>query len=743
MFEFFFKYSRADYARGELVLLSEWPAWLTFGVPFIAAIGLASLLYIRRGNASIGQLFGIACLQVAFIALVVWVVREPSLATERLRDGENSVALILDNSASMAYGDGESRLQVATRSLAAAFADTDDSGVALRLYGLMDNAERVDSFVDMQADGDSTNIAAALLNVLDAASSDPLAAVVLASDGADTGGGLTASELDEISAFGVPVHTIGVGQSRITSDLELRHVSLPATALPGSTVSARVTVRHDDAAATQLKVYDGDNLLQIVPVELAADVGQSIVWVEVEVQDAGPHSLQFSLDPIGGEQEVRNNTRTALVDVQDQQFSVLYFEGEPRWEYKFLRRAVADDADIALMTLLRVSPNKFYRQGISTPEQLAEGFPSTAAELFAFDALIIGSVEAASLDKEQQQLIKKFVGERGGSLLLIAGPNGLGNGGWGQSAIADVLPTRLPAPGDDSFQRRKVSVALTPHGEAMPMLRLAADGDENRAAWSALPQIADFQLTGELKPAAITLLEFESGTGARPLLITQPYGRGNAFILATGGTWRWQMSMPADDQSHEAFWRQTLRALVSSAPAAVSLQVSADGDTALSLRAEFRDEEFNTLDDIGVSAVASNANGDAMSIVLQPSNSEAGVFLGEVEPGTSGTWYVEALAERSGEPLAVARSSVHFQAGDAEHFNFRANNALLQRISNVTGGQNFAPEQAGDIGELLRYSSAGVTETEYRRIWDAPAILMLLLLLKGAEWLLRRRWGSI
>ena len=50
-----------------------------------------------------------------------------------------------------------------------------------------------------------------------------------------------------------------------------------------------------------------------------------------------------------------------------------------------------------------------------------------------------------------------------------------------------------------------------------------------------------------------------------PLLLTQPFGRGRSFVLATGGTWRWQMSLPVEDQRHETFWRQLLRTLVASA----------------------------------------------------------------------------------------------------------------------------------------------------------------------------------
>jgi len=84
-----------------------------------------------------------------------------------------------------------------------------------------------------------------------------------------------------------------------------------------------------------------------------------------------------------------------------------------------------------------------------------------------------------------------------------------------------------------------------------------------------------------------------------------------------------------------------------------------------------------------------------------------------------------------------------YESGQAEHFGFRKNRGLLQRISEATGGRYFEPDDLSGLPDLLRYSSAGITETEYRSVWDAPAIFLLLLLLKSGEWLLRRRWSTI
>ena len=744
MFEFLFNYPRDDYARSELIFTGDWPLWLLVLLSTTAIAGISWFLYRRRSAVQPPQMMAVWVLQIAMLALVIWILQQPTLSTEQLRAGENAVAFVLDNSESMAYGDSESRLQLAMRSLSTSLAEDSSLELSVQHYELSDRARSVDSFLDTEPSGTETSIAASLTDVLREARFNPLAAIVLSSDGADTSGGLSPAVLAELAGFGVPIHTVAVGRESIPEDIEITDVLLPNKALPGSTITARVSIRHDDAASTRIKVYNGDALLESLPVELRQDTRSTTAWVNIELAEAGHHHLRFSVDGIPGEQELRNNSRSTLVEVADQKYRILYFEGEPRWEYKFMRRALADDEDLRIASLLRVSPNKYYRQGIDSPEQLENGFPATRDELFSYDALIIGSVEAVSLSGEQQKIIHDFVSERGGSLLMIAGPNGLGNGGWGQSQIADVLPVRLPPSTTNSFFRKKAAVVLTPQGADDQMLRLADTIDANRQSWNELPEVADYQVTGTLKPAAVTLLNVMTDVGQLPLLITQQFGRGHSYILASGGTWRWQMSMPVENQSHETFWRQLLRALVANAPNSVSLTASGDaGSTEISLRSEFRDDAFRPVDDIGVTAVVTHQDGDSWEVELAPSVDEPGVFQANVTPTASGTWYFEAVAERNGEPIDVARASIHYESGQAEYFNFRRDSRALQRLSEATGGRYLEPDELNALPDLLRYSSSGITETDYRPIWDAPAVFLLLLLLKGGEWMLRRRWSTI
>lgn len=746
MFEFLFNYSREEFARSSLFYAGSWPAWLLI----LLAAGGAALIVVfllrHRRQATAWRLAAVGLLQLAMLGLAILLLRQPTLETELLKPGENSVALVADASESMVYGDGESRFQAAVAGLERVLEDS-DLNIEARRYTLTGDATPVTSFDTLQPSGDTTAFARSLLEVLDDARNRSLAAIILGSDGIDTAGGISAEQLAEIASYGVPIHTLAVGRDAMPEDLEISQVLVPERALPASSIAARVSVRHDRAGAARLRVYDDDELLASTALQLRPNTTTTTSWIDLDLDNPGFHRLEFSVAGDGegeNEPEMRNNSRGALVEVADQRYRVLYFEGEPRWEYKFLRRAMDDDEGIDLASLLRVSENKFYRQGLDAAGELAGGFPSTRAELFGYQALIIGSVEAASFSSQQLQLINDFVSERGGSLLMLAGLKGLGNGGWGQSAIADALPARLPPSSVESFTRRKAPVSLTPQGADLQMLHIAAADEDNRQLWQNLPEVADYQSVGELKPAAMTLLNVTTDSGTQPLMITQPFGRGHTYILATGGTWRWQMSMPVEDQSHEIFWRQLLRALVSPTPAAVSLQASAiAGGNAVQLRAEFRDEEFRPVDGLNVTVVVSHEDGESWVEDMLPSEDEAGVFVADTVPSKSGSWYYEAIAERDGEPYETARTSLYSESGNREFFNIRRNGTLLRRLADATGGRYLEAADAASLADDLRYSSAGITEKIHRPIWNAPAFFLLLLLLKSAEWLLRRRWSSI
>ena len=459
MFEFLFKYPQALFAQADVIVTVDWPLWRLYVALGCIALLLFGVLFAYRKSYRAWQLMIIGTLQVMMAGVVLCVIWQPALVTEQLRAGENMVAVLLDVSESMTYGDATlSRMQrarIADQELAEL-----EQEFTMQRFVFGADAESVSSYDELPEPAGETRLGESLLQVLNLARSSPLGAVVLLSDGADSGMGLDVDALGEIASFGVPVHTIGLGREIIPEDLELADVSIPARVLPGSSLAAQISIRHDAAGDARVKVYEGETFLASEDIVLAEDALVTTAWIELVAAEPGQRILTFTLDRLQDEQNIENNRRVRVLEIPDDTFRILYIEGEPRWEYKFMRRALAEDKGLELVSLLRVSPNKFYRQGIENAEQLSEGFPTDAATLFYYDALIIGSIEAAMFTAEQQDLIRDFVSVRGGSLMMLAGLNGLAEGGWDKSSVNEILPAELGSP-ETGFVRNRVKVAPT------------------------------------------------------------------------------------------------------------------------------------------------------------------------------------------------------------------------------------------------------------------------------------------
>ena len=743
MFEFLFNYSPQVFDQGEFIVASAWPVWALIVSFAVIALVIAGLLVRQHNRVSWPRLAGIGVLQLTMLALVLVLIWQPALRTERLRAGDNVVVLMLDTSESMTYGDAQaSRMQQARLGLSDDLIERLENEYTIQRFVFAGQSSLVESFDALPAPVAETKLADSVLRVLRQARSTPLGAVILVSDGADNAGALVPNRLAEIEGFGVPIHTVGVGREHIPEDLELEDVLLPDKALPGTTVSARVAIRHDAEGSARIKVYDGETFVTSNEIPLPAAATLTTAYIDFALPDPGYRDLRFSLDRLPGERHVGNNARNRVVEVPDDSYRILYIEGEPRWEYKFLRRALEQDPGIRLVSLLRVSPNKFYRQGIDDSDELADGFPLDKASLYKYQALIIGSIEAAMFTLEQQINIRDFVSLRGGSLMLLAGTTGLGAGGWGNSTVGEVLPARL-SDSDTGFIRERVPAVVTALGAQTPMLKFSEDATDNADLWRALPDIADYQSVGTLKPAAVTLLQLSVRGRLQPLLVTQRYGRGQSYILATSGTWRWQMSLPVIDQRHETFWRQLTRGLVATTPEQFELSTVSAGDT-VTIHAEARNAQFEPETGLDVTTVISPETGEPLLVELRPSPEQPGVFEGEFTAVEPGLHVIEAITRRGDqEPAVAARVALHAETGRAEAFSLRQNRALLEGLAAATGAQYWTLDQLERLPEAIRYSAAGITEQEIRPLWDAPAIFLLLLLLKAFEWLLRRRWRRI
>ena len=771
MFEFFLKYPRSVYARGQFALLGAWPKWVLVALILAAAVGLAWLIRSKLAEAApvvrgwrAWVIWGLQTLLAAAILVLLW---QPAITIAELRPQQNIIAVLVDDSRSMGISEnGSTRQAQAVQALQGGLLASLNQYFQTRLYRIDYVPVRIDRLKDLQPSAPSTRIGDSLKQFSEETSDLPIGAVVLLSDGDDNAGGVGADAINALRARHIPVHTVGFGREKAEHDVELDDVVVAPRALADSRLAAKITFHQRGYAGTKINLVVRDvsanqaKVLAARSVTLGADGNLQSETLMFNIGGAGAKTLQIAVAALPGEQNLANNTLTRVVNAEAEPRRILYIEGEPRWEYKFIRQAEEDDRMVQIVSMVRTSENKIYRQGISGPEELASGFPSRPEDLFGYQGLIIGSVEAGYFTPAQQELIRDFVDRRGGGLLLLGGQFAMADGGWNASKLIDLLPTTLPTQ-VGTFQREAdpmsgtmhTTAELAPAGADSIITRLVDDPAANAAKWKELPYLMDYEDPGTPKPGAAVLANMVTPEGKKlPLLITENFGRGRTGIMATGGSWRWQMSSPLGDTAHDLFWQQLLRWLVSDTPGHVTASVPAQmlfDNGAVTLNAEVRDQQFNPAPDAKVEAHILGPSGVSALVEMSPVPDNPGHFQAAWSAPKTGAYLTEITAQRSDPSTRtlkeLGRDVLTFQRMDgvAENFHTEQNRDLLERLAAQTGGQYWKPADVGKLAGAIPFSEAGVTVRETKDLWNLPLVFLVLVLLRFSEWWLRRKWGIV
>ncbi|HVV46913.1 MAG TPA: glutamine amidotransferase, partial [Bryobacteraceae bacterium] len=520
----------------------------------------------------------------------------------------------------------------------------------------------------------------------------------------------------------------------------------PARALIGSRVSARVAIRQHGYAGAKVKliVRENDHPISEQEITLKPDAEQSETVV-FDSGGAGAHSFQIGVTPLPDEQNKLNNSVVRLINVSPKKMRILYIEGEPRWEYKFIRRAIEDDQSIEVVTILRTTQNKIYRQGTIDAHELEDGFPTKAEDLFKYDGLIIGSVEANYFTPEQQNLIRDFADKRGGGVLFLAGRFALNEGGYENTPMAEMMPLRLLH--QKSWSRDFATATLTDAGRESVITRLEEGRDQNVARWLKMPQIANYAVMGNPKPGAVVLMNVaEAGHRPTPLLAIQNYGHGRVGIFATAGSWRWKMLQDHTDRTHSIFWSQLMRWMVTETPGQVVSstphQVLSD-DTHVPVRVSVRDKNYETVSGATVETTVARPDGGSDVVELKPDPLEPGMYTGEYTADKPGTYVAETTARQDKTDLGRDALTFRREDGVAENFGAAQNRDLLQKLSSDTGGAYYTPSNARKLSGEIAVSEAGITAHDNLDLWDMPILFLLVIMIRGGEWLMRRKWGVV
>jgi uncharacterized membrane protein len=725
-------------------------------LPILAgAAAVAWLAYNRTPLPPARRHVLVALRFVTLLALIGFLLRPVSSSAD-LNARDVVVPILVDVSRSMGLedaGQGARRIDRARQI------------VAERLVPLLGPRFRVDvlSFgeavaavapAQLSATARRSDLESALTSIRERYRGRPVAGVIVLSDGGDTSGGA-----ERAARASMPVFPIGVGSARAGKDREVLSVTTAETVLDDSRVDVAVSaVSHGMGVdPIELRLLENRRVIEARRVVPAADGTpiQEVFQVTPNRSAAAVYTVE--IPAVKGELVPENNTRSVVVQPPSRPRRILLVEGAPGFEHSFLKRAWTVDPGLEVDSVVRKGKNE---QGVDTfyiqasrarSDALNSGYPQAREALFAYDAVVLANVEGHQFTRAQLDSTRAFVAQRGGGLLVLGARSFLRQG-LTDTALEEVLPLALTDRGGsaDVLPASNIKganrVALTAAGQDHPMMQLAANTAETRKRWDAVPALASIASLGGARPgASILAVAAAAGGSARPLVAVQRYGEGRAMVFSGEASWRWKMLLPATDRSYDTFWKQAIRwlALPATDPVAVNVAAGAMPGDLLPLRVTVRTPAFEPVTDATVDVKVSAPDGRQTSLRAAPEGGSAGEgrYVVNLHPEQAGVFKVSAQATQGTTTLGAASTTALVGGADLEMTDPRLNQELLRRIAAASGGRLLAEDQIAGLPDILKAALPAAALQVRRDLWNTGWSFAMILMLLGAEWILRRKWG--
>jgi uncharacterized membrane protein len=792
------------------------PAW---GVlPWLAAPLLALVVLRRWGGTPVHRARHWTlwvCRTSALLVLVVLLLNPVHVSVTPAPTHRPEVHVLLDASQSMRLGTPSSRWEEATTLLRDAL-QRQESHADVRVHRFGERFAAVDlsaftSGGELAAPTDAdTQLGAAFRQLLGRLGRDAPSAVVVISDGRVR----DPDKLDEMAApwrqRRIPVHVVPVGRAAEGGDVAIVAALAPAKARKQAQITVNVFLRSFGFAGKRVE-------LQLHALADNGTVRRTLTTLPVTLQDGvQPLSVAFRMEPdlkklrlnvtqLPGDLAPANNEFPLEIELDRTKIRVLYLEGSDAGAFvrPNQQRLDEDDSDApyapfrdALLADPDVQCTVYHVSGAGMPRRvlppaqayMGTAFPKTAAELLAYDALVLSNVPSGALSDEVLGWVEEWIGKRGGGLLMAGGPRAFGAGSWSGTAIERMLPVEfLGTPDWDGSG----SVPEPTGADLHPVWRLFEDERATRAALRALPESPGRNNWVRVKPQSGTLLGAQKANlagGPVPLLAVGAYGRGRTMALATplsGGLasqFTRQWGEAGDNRYFARFARNLIYWLTEdSAIGRRRLVATTDkrfyrpGET-VSIAAATYDESATRTGRYQVKALlepkqldgpglppspvkwpagrprTSGKTGplaewgeDEIELNLDPQTKDHSLALPLVEAlphGTGGVAFkLELTAYEGATQIDSSSLDVQVLSDPHEQQNPLPDRAFLVALAAATGGRELT-DSASLADALKALSVPGGQETVHRTpLWSRDWLLGVLLGLLATEWFLRRWLG--
>jgi uncharacterized membrane protein len=745
------------------------------------------------------------------IALVIFILAGPTLEYRRERGTVATVNLFLDISESMKFADqvnadksdeaAQTRIDKAASillgsKLAPGWLDSvkETHRVKLHLLGAASaeliydstTAESVPRSIqpsEYSLDASRTNLGETISNrLISAVRADPVnantnantnadnaeskpqgnaQAVVVLSDGQHNEGRSPEEIAKKLGDLSIPIFTIGFGQSNEPADLAVLDIDAPplvaANGRAAGTLSIKDLGNPNDKYRVRIVSADQTVWERTLTTEnqanrrVAFDFPVAQLVAKQRTREASSLErtkvtipLQVIIEPIQGEYDLTNNSIEYRLSASTRTRRMLIVDSRSRWETRYIHNVFDRDPIWEVETLI-LWPD---RSVLSTLDDIQPEFPKDQKSLAAFDVILWGDVDPKVVTGEQLALVRDFVAQGGGLVLIDGDRDNLAQ--MKDSPLGDVIPIRFVANHRIASAMRLRPTSLGAERAAMALLPGGSvSASDNEAAWSGLQPPSSIREVQTLPGAEVWL---EANVNAfdqpSPVLVTRLFGGGQVVYLATDQTWRWRYRVA--DMYHARFWNQLVEAIMQPPfdvrDQYISLSTGAAqyraGERA-TIRVRLRDQSGNPEAEAVVDAVMKRDSAIETVVPLRLADASRGIYVGESEPLVEGDYMTSVRAAGYSASATVQSSFLVSPPPNRENFRLAQNATLLAAMSAASNGVYADASDAQRVWDAIKPLSNGKIEISQLVLSQSFVWFIAVLMLLALEWWLRKKVGLV
>lgn len=699
-------------------------------------------LYVKRTWALVPLLVP----RVLFFLLLGWCLFMPGERTVQTLQQKPRFLILLDKSQSMTMTpvkDATNRWQVAQEVLGKAWPTILAEKCDIDCYYFSDEISpkiTVGELKSLSPDGKSTLLRDALKKTVGRYSGLDVTGCLLLSDGIDTREAFSdwALEKRPFPIYSLPLEKDAIWEEE--PDIRVETVSTLRRVTVGwqSELKAVVSGQGTQGKPIAVQLFKDGTMQQQLETQIPAGGGTKEVVFSLDHSVVGISTYRVFLPPLPKETQTNDNEYAVTVQAQDTKNRLMYVEGTPRWESKYLSRALRESKLVSPAIFLRGPKGKFMTFGVrgDVAPDMQE------AQIALFKIVILGNLTGEELGEDRAKSLVKFV-ENGGSLILLGGTKAWGPEGFLKTPLKALLPAKQYS---GKAQEGEFPVVLTEQGKS----HAAFAGDA--AFWAKVPPVLSIFPNVVPTPAARVLVEGRTPTGMQPVILAQEFGQGKVVAIFSDSLWKWQLSPDAlKNNPYPRFWNQLLSWLSPKVEkiAGKEWEVFVDREQCF-LGEEIEITARWTGADKPPAGTVVNAEitlPDKRKLPFSMASQVAQVLDGKSVPAYSvkfkgesaGMFSVLAVSEASGRRLESDAVSFAVKPFTPESVPRPPANDTLKTVAVNSGGTFF--ESADELDRVLSALQPKKLEqeiSEYKSLWQHWAIIGCLIALISIEWIIRK-----